>query len=643
MKKFLLLAAAALVMTSAGAQVKKSAMPANYNPTTPVCVKTTAISPDREMKMATPQEMANLKKAPKKSGYIEPFYKRPAGMFHSPFIHVGGAGFYSYGDYQFLLCKPFADYTFVGSAEGADENATTFWEYWLRDERYTSDGFGEWEITYAPYLSVDDAPYFYVIDGDPMDEDTPFFGYQMKNYTMSGDDNNPVIDNETPVQVLSVVNSEMYDDDMEFLLTSKTMTEGGRYGLHTGFITSFYGAEPYGNNERGWWFGKNGEHIDGMAQAFEKPTRPYMLKNVYLQCGTDLVVTENVKLYCKVYKLDEIPDYSETGSTGLPLEAGELIVTGEGTVTPSTGEDKNGLIEFTLFGFDEDDPELTYEYTPTIDYPILVCIEGYNEPEAAGLEDFRAFICEDWDVDEGYGELAYLKYPIYEIEYDEQGDTLWNEDGTPKTFFTGDYYWRGLNNFFSGPMQMKTGLSVFISVENPFLTFNSGLEDGEYTFPAEGGDLSKTFEYSDTTIVSDGIEFFSWLPSEDGDWSMLWNGEDELPEWLTIDLEDIETYETGTFVIASVHADALPEGETYREATIRFEIPGDFLYYKFMQGEKPEFNKYDVNRDGEVTVADVNAVIDYILGGNKNVPADVNGDGEVTVADVNDVIDYILH
>ena len=123
--------------------------------------------------------------------------------------------FYSYGDYQFLLCKPFADYTFVGSAEGADENATTFWEYWLRDERYTSDGFGEWEITYAPYLSVDDAPYFYVIDGDPMDEDTPFFGYQMKNYTMSGDDNNPVIDNETPVQVLSVVNSEMYDDDME--------------------------------------------------------------------------------------------------------------------------------------------------------------------------------------------------------------------------------------------------------------------------------------------------------------------------------------------------------------------------------------------------------------------------------------------
>ena len=50
----------------------------------------------------------------------------------------------------------------------------------------------------------------------------------------------------------------------------------------------------------------------------------------------------------------------------------------------------------------------------------------------------------------------------------------------------------------------------------------------------------------------------------------------------------------------------------------------------------------DVNGDGEVTVADVNAVIDMILTGNTTAVGDVNGDGEVTVADVNAIIDIIL-
>ena len=50
----------------------------------------------------------------------------------------------------------------------------------------------------------------------------------------------------------------------------------------------------------------------------------------------------------------------------------------------------------------------------------------------------------------------------------------------------------------------------------------------------------------------------------------------------------------------------------------------------------------DVNGDGEVNIADVNAVIDCILNGDFAVEADVNGDGEVNIADVNAVIDIIL-
>ena len=50
----------------------------------------------------------------------------------------------------------------------------------------------------------------------------------------------------------------------------------------------------------------------------------------------------------------------------------------------------------------------------------------------------------------------------------------------------------------------------------------------------------------------------------------------------------------------------------------------------------------DVNGDGEVNIADVNALIDAILGGQSNSRCDVNKDGEVNIADVNAVIDIIL-
>jgi len=51
----------------------------------------------------------------------------------------------------------------------------------------------------------------------------------------------------------------------------------------------------------------------------------------------------------------------------------------------------------------------------------------------------------------------------------------------------------------------------------------------------------------------------------------------------------------------------------------------------------------DVNGDGEVNIADVNAVIDCILMGKSEFDGDVNGDGEVNIADVNDIINEILN
>ena len=57
-----------------------------------------------------------------------------------------------------------------------------------------------------------------------------------------------------------------------------------------------------------------------------------------------------------------------------------------------------------------------------------------------------------------------------------------------------------------------------------------------------------------------------------------------------------------------------------------------------------EYVTADVNGDGEVNIADVNAIIGYILGANVpfNPRLDVNSDGEVNIADINAVITLIL-
>ena len=59
-----------------------------------------------------------------------------------------------------------------------------------------------------------------------------------------------------------------------------------------------------------------------------------------------------------------------------------------------------------------------------------------------------------------------------------------------------------------------------------------------------------------------------------------------------------------------------------------------------------EYAVGDVNRDGEITVSDINVVMDIILAESPDTTttegADVNGDGEINLADVNMIVDLIL-
>ena len=65
-----------------------------------------------------------------------------------------------------------------------------------------------------------------------------------------------------------------------------------------------------------------------------------------------------------------------------------------------------------------------------------------------------------------------------------------------------------------------------------------------------------------------------------------------------------------------------------------------------MEGKETLLVPGDVNGDGEINIADINAVVALLIGtSSQSCPlllADVNADGEVNIADVNKIIDSIL-
>ena len=90
------------------------------------------------------------------------------------------------------------------------------------------------------------------------------------------------------------------------------------------------------------------------------------------------------------------------------------------------------------------------------------------------------------------------------------------------------------------------------------------------------------------------------------------NEDGSMPTEVTFAIEDIEAYGVCGAVYVEPEPEPLPE-----------PVPGD------------------VNGDGEVDIADINAVIDVIMGRGEYELADVNEDGEVNIGDVNALIEII--
>lgn len=653
MKKILLLGAAALLAVGANAQLLRTVnKPVNLANKPHRVVKSQPLTPEQvkftDHQMREHGDFSNVKRTPKRANAdLDPVYKRPAGAFSANFLYSNSRKtiLQYYG--SFYAFKPYALYTFDGSCEGAGPDTKYYWDVFYDSGQEDADGYPVYEmdmfddmedLTYSWGYEYGDMPIFYAVDNE--DDEWPQF--QLGGYDMGEDPKNPTRGDFHSSSYASASDYHTFFGGFPFW-SSKDMCSGGHFGTSGSIYNTMpiTGMDPYtGGNEYGWWLGKNGGtvstedgtkrtlRIDGVAQAFEKPTHPYVLDRVMIMTyAYFLKVTAPVELECKIYKLDEIPAYDEDETVVLrESDFGELVATGRTIINSATKTDDMGVFYFTLYSERNGIP---IEVTPTIDYPILVVFEDYNSPSKSNLVDFTLEYCTDDETDEGYGELAYIKYGIND------------EDGN----FTGQYVWAGLNNFFvSGTM--KTGVTIFLDIENPFLTFYYG-EDAEYTFPNEGGLMRKTVEGSNGPETTESIEFFSWVASADDGWLITSADGSAAPDWLHFTLTD-GVYASGQYagefnnrVNAKVVADPLPEGMKGRKAVVRFGFPGAFLDYTFIQGDAVPVPG-DVNEDGEVNIADVNALIDMILGGNVTALGDVNNDSEVNIADVNALIDLIL-
>jgi hypothetical protein len=88
-----------------------------------------------------------------------------------------------------------------------------------------------------------------------------------------------------------------------------------------------------------------------------------------------------------------------------------------------------------------------------------------------------------------------------------------------------------------------------------------------------------------------------------------------------------------------------PEGDMFYEITACSQAEGYDIVTATMTLVVPALDEPlpgDMNSDGEVTIADVNAVIDAVMNQSSNEMYDFDGDGEVTISDVMALIDLVM-
>ena len=125
--------------------------------------------------------------------------------------------------------------------------------------------------------------------------------------------------------------------------------------------------------------------------------------------------------------------------------------------------------------------------------------------------------------------------------------------------------------------------------------------------------------------------------------------EDYQPDGLVAFYKTNSTTNSGMLITKKASYDT--ESDCYNGETSVFTLPAEVMYSEVtLRGmfEKTTVTG-DVNRDGQIGIADVTALVNILLGKDDAVPheydhaaANVNNDGSTSIADVTELVNMIL-
>ena len=255
-------------------------------------------------------------------------------------------------------------------------------------------------------------------------------------------------------------------------------------------------------------------------------------------------------------------------------------------------------------------PNTVYQLLPTfIDAPI-------DTIDVAGIDELFAL---------QKGQIAHFTTPLTAIY--QNANNLYVQDvkgnqtlvfgNVPGTFVNGDI----INDAIASWSEYQ-GAKQMIPLDN-FVVAGKG-EKVEPIEPQPIEEVSQEyvnyyFSFEEMTIIEEEGKFYMIDPDETG---------------------RIQLYDKfGLF------PNGFPMDDTYYIEGFLTIYRGELEFYPIViEGPVAPYLPGDVNGDGEVNIADINALIDIILGGadNSEGRSDVNKDGEVNIADINSIIDIIL-
>lgn len=120
-------------------------------------------------------------------------------------------------------------------------------------------------------------------------------------------------------------------------------------------------------------------------------------------------------------------------------------------------------------------------------------------------------------------------------------------------------------------------------------------------------------------------------------------GFDDYGNWTTLPDKNWKTngkYDTSLYEVD------ITTGEAHRIANIQDRYMFALMWVDGEEEPQVEALRGDINQDGSINIADVTALIDYVLSHDataiSTASADCDQDGDITIADVTALIDRIL-